>query len=43
MDAFGMFGFMFGMLSFVMLASLQNEVKKLRKEVAELKQQFPLP
>lgn len=43
MDTLGIYGFMFGMMSFVMLASLQSEVKKLRKEVEELKQLFPHP
>ena len=43
MEVFGMFGFTFGMIAFVMAASLQTEVKKLMKEVDELKQKLPHP
>jgi hypothetical protein len=41
MEVFGMLGFSFGMMAFAITASLQSEVKKLRKEVDELKQKLP--
>jgi hypothetical protein len=41
MDIFGMFGFTFGMIAFIMAASLQGEVKMLKKEVEELQQRPP--
>ena len=41
MEVFGMFGLTFAILAFGMASSLQGEVKRLRKEVDELKRKLP--
>lgn len=40
MEAFGMFGFMFGMIAFLMAGQASRELKALRKDVEELKQRL---
>ena len=40
MDLFGMFGFMFGTMGFVLAIGLSSAVSKLKNEVEELRKQI---